>query len=134
MGSGGSKTQSSDQKPVPSSNDYKSHTVGTAPKDTNANSGGQSTNESTAASEGSTNQKTIDQKTLAPSKQTESQGSEPKEIKKQVEEDPSRVESSTANQKKEEETNKTDPPPVSQTKQADSAMPVSSSYLTDKSL
>nr|XP_022345878.1 uncharacterized protein LOC111138293 [Crassostrea virginica]XP_022345879.1 uncharacterized protein LOC111138293 [Crassostrea virginica] len=123
MGSGGSKTQSSDQKPVPSSNDYKSHTVGTAPKDTNANSGGQSTNESTAASERSTNQKTIDQKTLAPPKQTESQGSEPKEIKKQVEEDPSRVESSTANQKKEEETNKTDPPPVSQTKQADSAMP-----------
>ena len=128
MGSGGSKTQSSDQKPVPSSNNSKSLTVGTAPKDTNVNSGGQSTNESTAASEGSTNQKTIDQKTLAPSKQTESQGSVPKEVKKQGEEDPSRVESSTTlNQKKEEETNKTDPPPVSQTKQADSAMPVSNS-------
>lgn len=126
MGSGGSKTPPS-QQAVPDK-DYStdlSSSPATAPKDTNVNSGGESTNQKSTAESKPTNQ----EKPVIPT-QTESQGSTQSEGKKVDEKDCSISENSTTNKTKEEEVKKAAEPAASQVKkeeikQTDSTMPVS---------
>lgn len=126
MGSGGSKTPPS-QQAVPDK-DYStdlSSSPATVPKDTNVNSGGESTNQKSTAESKPTNQ----EKQVTPT-QTESQGSTQSEGKKVDEKDCSISENSTTNKTKEEEVKKATEPAASQVKkeeikQTDSTMPVS---------
>lgn len=127
MGSGGSKTPPS-QQAVPDKDNSTdlSSTPTTAPKDTNVNSGGESTNQKSTADSRPTNQ----EKPVTP-KQTESQGSTQSGSKKSEEKDRSISDHSTTNQTKEEEVKKAAVEPAAspvkevETKQTDSTMPVS---------
>lgn len=128
MGSGGSKTPPS-QQAVPDKDNSADlpPSPATAPKDTNVNSGGESTNQKSTAESKPTNQ----EKQVIPT-QTESQGSTQSEGKKVDEKDCSISENST-NQTKEEEVKKATEPAASQVKkeeikQTDSTMPVSNIY------
>lgn len=129
MGSGGSKTPPS-QQAVPDKDNSAdlSPSPPTAPKDTNVNSGGESTNQKSTAESKPTNQ----EKPVTP-KQTESQGSTQPEAKKLDEKDSSISENSTTNQTKEEEVKKATEPAANQVKkeeikQTDSTMLVSNIY------
>ncbi|XP_052705898.1 uncharacterized protein LOC128181513 isoform X2 [Crassostrea angulata] len=123
MGSGGSKTPPS-QQAVPDKDNSAdlSPSPATAPKDTNVNSGGESTNQKSTAESKPTNQ----EKPVTPT-QKESQGSTQSEGKKVDEKDCNISENST-NQTKEEEVKKATEPAASQVKkeeikQTDSTMP-----------
>lgn len=126
MGSGGSKTSPSQQAvPYKDNSADLSPSPATAPKDTNVNSGGESTNQKSTAESKPTNQ----EKPVTPT-QTESQGSTQSEGKKVDEKDCSISENSTTNKTKEEEVKKATEPAASQVKkeeikQTDSTMPVS---------
>eukprot|EP00105_Crassostrea_gigas_P008906 XP_011423634.1 PREDICTED: leucine-rich repeat-containing protein 74A-like [Crassostrea gigas] len=124
MGSGGSKTPPS-QQAVPDKDNSADlpPSPATAPKDTNVNSGGESTNQKSTAESKPTNQ----EKPVTPT-QTESQGSTQSEGKKVDEKDCSISENSTTNKTKEEEVKKAPEPAANQVKkeeikQTDSTMP-----------
>lgn len=124
MGSGGSKTPPSQQADKDNSTDLTPSPT-TAPKDTNVNSGGESTNQKSTSESKPTNQ----EKPVTPT-QTESQGSTQPEGKKLDEKDSSILGNSTTNPTKEEEVKKATEPAASQVKkeeikQTDSTMPVS---------